>query len=414
MSDYLAIRWQRVERARPPVMLLGGLNLARALGLAGIGCIVASAERFTPAMASRYAVGRCVLPAPALRPALAERLVHAAGILERRLGVRLPLVYGDDDQLDFLHEYRNTLAPHFAFILNDPGVAAALGDKGRFHAFARSRGLPVPRSLALEELDGFAGPVLVKPKTKTQWDRSPVRRELLAEGEKARLYASGRAALGDARVAALADGLVFQEYVPGDDSALWSFHGVADEKGELLATFTGRKLRTFPPLTGESTCLEIAHDDTLQELGRDIAARLPLKGPFKIDFKRHAGNGRFYVLEINARFTLWHYLGAAAGVNLAAVAYDYLMHGERPGSLRARAGYRWLSPRFDYRAYRELGGRGALGVAAWLASLATAPNVYDFFSWSDPLPFVAETLARARRVPRKVGGRIRQWLSTAS
>lgn len=413
MSEFLEIGWRRLDRASPPVMLLGGLNLARAFGLAGIRSIVASAERFTPAMASRYAIGRCALPALALREAVAERLVRAAEVLAHCLGARLPLVYGDDDRLDFLCEYRETLAPHFAFLLNDPPVADAVNDKGRFHAFAQARGLPVPRSLALDELAGFAGPVLVKPKVKTQWERSPVRRELLGGTAKARLYPSGRAVLGDARVVGLAGQLALQEYIPGDDSALWSFHGFADENGELLGAFTGRKIRTYPSRTGESSCLEVAHDDTLDGLGRDIAMRLPLKGPFKIDFKRHAGSGRFYVLEINARFTLWNYLGAAAGVNLAAIAYDYLVHGRRPGPRHARAGYRWLSPQLDYRAFRELRARGELGTAAWLASLATAPKVYDVFSWSDPLPFVAEALVRARRVPAKVGRALR-WLSTAS
>ena len=45
-----------------PVVLLGGLNVVRALGLAGIPVIIASSARSTPSMASRYCAGVIELP----------------------------------------------------------------------------------------------------------------------------------------------------------------------------------------------------------------------------------------------------------------------------------------------------------------------------------------------------------------
>ena len=204
--------------------------------------------------------------------------------------------------------------------------------------------------------------------------------------------------------------LAFQEYVPGDDRSLWSFHGFADEKAELFASFIGRKIRTYPALTGDSSYLELAHDDELAALGREIVAKLRLKGPFKLDFKRHATNGRFYLLEINARYNLWHYLGAKNGVNLAAVAYDYLTQGERPAPMAARTTYRWLALDLDYRAFRE----SALGLLPWLGSLVARPKVYDLFAWSDPMPFIVGLRGFATTLPPRLTRRVRQWLSTAS
>jgi hypothetical protein len=49
-----------------PVILLGGLNVVRALGLAGIPVIVASQDRRAPSTASRYCKG--VLELPPLPP----------------------------------------------------------------------------------------------------------------------------------------------------------------------------------------------------------------------------------------------------------------------------------------------------------------------------------------------------------
>ena len=93
MNRFLKVDLRRLSPHRPPVMLLGGINLVRALGLADIPVIVASAQRFTPAMASRYCTGRCMLPPPAQREAVLERLLRVGEILTGELCTRLPLVY---------------------------------------------------------------------------------------------------------------------------------------------------------------------------------------------------------------------------------------------------------------------------------------------------------------------------------
>lgn len=402
---------------RPPVLLLGGLDLVRPLGYAGIPVIVASPDARDPALDSRYCRGHCRLPPLARRAAALGALLAAGERLAGALGRRVPLFYGTDEQLELISEAREALGRVFLLLLNPPGVSRALLCKERFGELARERGLPVPRALAWEALAGAAGPVLVKPRAKTGGAAAALRARLLGGPGKARVYASSRELLADPFAQRLRERLTFQEYVPGDDRQLWSFHGFADEGGSLLAGFVGRKLRTFPALTGLSSYLELAHDDEVAALGRSIVARVPLRGPFKIDFKRCAATGRLMVLEVNARFTLWHHLGAANGVNLPQVAYDYLVRGARPAAPSAwRTRRRWLCPRLDWRAYRELAARDELGFGAWLASLAAAPKVYDLYSWTDPWPWLRQC---ARRVPARLARELGQlgarlWRSTAS
>jgi len=412
MSDFLTLD-RRLSSHRPPALLLGGVNLVRALGLGRIPVIVASATPHTPAMASRYAIGRCALPPIAQREAVVERLVRAGEILTGGLCTRVPLFYGDDDQLGLVQDFRDALAPYFAFLLPDPAVSCALHSKGLFQSLAEQRGLPVPRRLEWEQLADFDAPVLVKPKLKTAWDSSAVHSRMFGGAGKARVFPDGSTALREPLMAAMRDELAVQEYIPGDDRTLWSFHGFADEHGELLAWFIGRKIRTYPPLTGDSSYLELAHDATLATLGCELVRRIGLRGVFKMDFKRHPESGRFYLLEVNARFNLWHYLGAKGGVNLAQVAYDYVTRGERPAPLQPPGRYRWLAPRLDYLAYRSLAARGELSAARWLASLASARKVYDLFAWTDPMPFLCVLWDEVRHLPR-LRHRLMRWLSTAS
>jgi D-aspartate ligase len=296
--------------------------------------------------------------------------------------------------------------------------------KDRFGAFARHRGLPVPRSLTWAgdgpgSVRGTEGPVLVKPSAKLDWHHTVLCQKLFDGDGKARIFASGAEAAAHPLVEEYSRQLTFQEYVPGDDPDHWSFHGFADEAGHVLASFIGRKIRTFPAGSGESAFIELAHDDGLEALGRDIAARCPLRGFFKMDFKRDRRDGRWHLLEINARASLWLNVAAVNNVNLASAAYEYLVHGRTPAPARGSTHYRWLSFALDRRAAAQLMQRGELGILAWIRSVASPRNVYNLFSWSDPGPWLAFWKSRLTRklgrAPRRVASLlIPRWRSTAS
>lgn len=410
--------WNRLDPAHPPVVLLGGVSLVRSLGMVGIPVIVASSNRREPAFASRYCVGRCDLP-PFYPPAAATAALIALGeALMRRFGARIPLMYGDDDALELLQGGRDDLQPYFLFLMSDPDVTGALIAKDRFQAFGKMRGLPLPRSLTWDgdgpdSLRGARGEILTKPKDKLDWHQSELFHSLFGGTGKARVFSSSAEILGNPLVERYRQQLCFQEYITGTDRDSWSFHGFADERGELLASFVGRKVRTYPVDTGESAFIELAHDEKLNALGREIIRRCPLRGVFKMDFKRDARDGRWYLLEINARFNLWHYLGAVNGVNLPAVAYQYLVAGERalPSAYETR--FRWLSWRLDVGAYRQLCNRNELTLLAWMLSILRSRNVYSTFSWNDPGPWFSSLMGRLRRGPRRLLKTSRRWLSSA-
>ena len=406
---------RRMRAGRLPVVLLGGLNIGRALGLAGIPVIIGSSSTDDPAFASRYCCGQLVLPPGIDRHAAADALLRTGERLADEFGARLPLLYGNDDRQRLVQEHRDSLSRCYALLLNDAEVANALIEKILFQPFAEARGLPVPRALEWEALQGFERPVLVKPRDKFNWESAPVHTKLFGRRGKARIFPNGSAVRADRNAAELRHEVLLQEYVSGNDRDIWSYHGFADEQSRLLGWFIGRKIRTFPALTGISTFVELAHDDELAAFGQSLVARVPLKGVFKIDFKRDALTGRLHLLEVNARYNLWHYLGAVNGINLPALAYAYLVRGERPqAAARYRTAYRWVYLRYDWRAYRELAARRELGLGGWLASLLARPLVCQLFAWRDPMPFLRRCYDRASTSLPRVPARVRRWLSTAS
>jgi predicted ATP-grasp superfamily ATP-dependent carboligase/CelD/BcsL family acetyltransferase involved in cellulose biosynthesis len=401
----LDIHPRALRPERPPVMVLGGLSLVRALGRAGIPALLATSDPGDLSRRSRWVTGTCRIPEATGGDdeEVIEPLIRAGEELNRALGRKVPLFYANDDQLSLIYRHRRQLARHYLLLLNEPALALALLEKDRFEALARKHELPVPRSWSWsghgdEALPGGPGAKVVKPRTKTGWKASAVRQRVLGEG-KALVFDSA-AELARLAAAGLSHELQVQDYVPGDDRCLFSFHGFADERGRLLAWFVGRKIRTFPAHTGESSFVELTRNDDLVRLGQELTGRLGLKGIFKMDFKQDPRDGRFYLLEINARFSLWNYLGAVNGMNLPAVAYDHLVFGkaEAPASYQTR--YRWIKLPLDYKAFRQLQARGELGWTGWLGSILFGPTVHHRFAWDDPAPLV---WGWAKRAWRRVG-----------
>src|SRR5713101_6723262 len=102
-----AIQWLRVrQRARPmatpsqirlPVVLLGGVNLVRTLGLAGIPAVVAMPDPDEPAFASRYCSESHLIPPFDPGEPAVEAIVAIGRRLARECRRRVPLMYGSDD-----------------------------------------------------------------------------------------------------------------------------------------------------------------------------------------------------------------------------------------------------------------------------------------------------------------------------
>jgi D-aspartate ligase len=423
MAHELDPSLQRLDRHRLPVVLLGGITLVRTLGLARIQAVVASPDPHDHVFASRHCTARCVLPPYDQAEAAVDAIVALGDRLSDTYGRRVPLMYGSDDALELIYAHRERLQRHFLMLLNDPDVGRALIAKDRFQAIAQARGIPVPQELQWEgtgrgSLAGTAGEVLIKPSIKVDWYGSQLRERLFAADAKARVFTSGADVLRDPVVALFREQLTFQEYIPGGEECLWSYHGLADGQGHVLTSFVGRKIRTHPPVDGESSFIELAYDEGLADLGRYVAARLPLKGVFKMDFKRDPRDGRWYLLEINARYTLWHYLGACNGVNLMRASFDFLIDGAQWEPDKYSTHKRWLSLGLDFASFRRRARRGEARFGRWLASILFSRNVYNVFAWSDPAPwmrFQANRFAHKwERAYDLFVSYIRQWRSTAS
>jgi predicted ATP-grasp superfamily ATP-dependent carboligase len=387
------------ETRMTTAVLCGDTNMLRCFVGSHIPTVIVITSGDSPVAHSRYCT-RQHLIAP---PSEERRAVSDLEALGRLLGGRPPLFYGTDAMLLLISRNRSFLERYFRFRLPPPTLIEDLVDKTRFGDLGRRLRLPIPETLGSEEIRSTADiarsiglPCLFKPSVHIGWFKA--RAEHGLSPHKA-VLAETAAELErhHAEVRSHSSSFVVQRYVRGGEDQIYSYHAYVGSGSRPLGEFTGRKLRTYPKHAGVSTLLTLVKDTEVIELGRDIVRRLDLVGPVKIDFKRDSVSGRTFLLEVNARFTLWNHLGAANGVNLPLIAYRDLM-GEPAETPRDFAtDVRWLSFGNDLRAYlRDYRPQGKLPLLAWLSSLK-GPMIYDIFAWDDPLPFAknAELFSRA-------------------
>ena len=322
----------------PLACVLGGMDLVRPLGLAGIRSAVVANPGF-PQRFSRFTQQTIDLGDPWGRPEeLVKRLVD--------FGARQPeppvLFFDQDGYLLLVSRHREVLGQVFRMALADPTLVEDLVDKARFHALADRLALPVPAARLIHPGERSSPadvdlrfPIIVKPLTRRDRDFS-----WATLGASAKAVRIETPALLEAWWPRLASGsvdLLAQELIPGPESRIESYHVYVDEHGSVVAEFTGQELRTFPIEFGHSTSVVITDAEDVRDLGRHLVERIDLRGVAKFDFKR-APDGSLWLLEVNPRFSFWSHPGAVAGVNLPALVFGDLVGRPRPRVRSARPG----------------------------------------------------------------------------
>jgi len=294
---------------------VNGLAAVRSLGRAGIRVLAVDHRPSALGFRSRYA----------------EALVSPDPFEDERRFVDFIRALGDvvvfpthDDSLNAIGRYADDLEVRTPF----PGwtVLEQLQSKRAQLDRASEAGVDIP------EPEPGTFPVIVKPDRSVEFKRRYRRQAFRCEtpGEL------------DAALAKTEEfGAIVQELVPGGDDALYTVGSYIDADGEALGLFCGRKLRQTPP--GIGTC-RVGEAVWVQEVV-DAALRLlrafDYRGISQVEFKRDPRDGRFKLMEINARLWQWHGLAAACGVDIPRIAYaDLAGHAPAPARMNGN-GKRW-------------------------------------------------------------------------
>jgi len=377
--------------------VIGDLSLVRALGACKIPVAIATSEPSSNITRSRYCREVVTTPSWVSEPEKAVAAIIDWGKLQ---SVPPVLFYQGDHDLLAVSRARQLLAPHFRFVLPRAELVEELTDKLRFFELAQRERLPVPDTLMLaagcdvaerlQQWDHF--PCVLKPSMRTNWY------ELIGCTQKA-LRIETRNALDRLldKISTYDSNLIVQAAIEGGEENIVSYHAYVRPGGDIVAEFTGRKIRTFPRLYGVSTYVKITDDAGVRKIGRSVVERLDFSGVLKIDFKQDMHDNQFYLLEINPRFNLWHHPATVAGVGIPKAVYqDCIEPGSAKSARRAKSNVRWMEPWADRLVFKEYHAAGELSRFRWIIQMALV-DVNEGFRLSDPRPWLADLVFRCRR-----------------
>jgi D-aspartate ligase len=229
-----------------------------------------------------------------------------------------------------ISKYSEQLSRYYRFPDMPAGLLERIIDKKGLSELAAEHGLLAPQTFIAgdgADLDKIAAeinyPCIIKPALSHKFVR--IFRQKC-------LFANNSSELGDALEKARNENLVVmvQEVIPGFDDCMYVFDAYINKEGRVTHTFTAQKLRQFPINFGSSTLTHHLYDRELVEAGTEYMKKLGYRGYGEIEFKKHPENGRFYMIEINARLSTLNILFDKCGVEFTYAMYRDLIGDPLP------------------------------------------------------------------------------------
>jgi predicted ATP-grasp superfamily ATP-dependent carboligase len=139
----------------------------------------------------------------------------------------------------------------------------------------------------------------------------------------------------------------------------------------------------------------------LAEAGLRLLHELGYHGVSQVEFKRDPRDGRYRLMEVNARHWMWHSLATASGVNLSLAAYRDAI-GDPYVAPRQTDGLKWVVSLTDARDAFSRWRKGDQKLGPWLKSYRGV-KVDGLYSLKDPLPGALLTVRQLRTMITRKG-----------
>lgn len=382
-----------IEKTSTPVVVLGlfthvGVGLVRSLGRLGVRVYAVHPDAAAPSSRSRYC--RHTFEWDIGRAPTQESISYLRDVA-RKIDDRAILIPTEDISCMFVADNAQALKDHFLFPPQTPGLAHGLSSKREMYSLCRRHGVPTPETYfpeTREDVESFIAtasfPVVLKVvETPVFNEEDPLRsgagktiardaNELLASYDRWR-----RSGYGD---------VLLQEYIPGGADSVWMFNGYFDSRSDCLVGFTGRKLRQYPPDTGQTSLGLCVWNEVVAETTKKFFKKIGYRGIVDMGYRYDARDGRYKLLDVNPR------LGAAFrlflgtnGIDVARALYLDLT-GQPVPPTTPREGRKWVVENYDVASSVKYRRDGRLSARAWLRSFERVEEA-AWLAVDDPAPF---------------------------
>jgi predicted ATP-grasp superfamily ATP-dependent carboligase len=290
-------------------------------------------------------------------------------------------------------KYREQLINWYFVIMPEHDTVDLLMNKTRFYKYALESNFPIPRTYMLNQnsdidqiVQDITFPSTLKPpiSANPEWEsKSKLKAYKISKPEQLHELFH--------QYGGLEENLILQEWVVGPETNLYSCNCYFDSTSTPQVTFVARKLRQWPPITGNSSLGEEYRDDTVLDITLRLFSAVNYNGLGYVEIKQDARNGKYFIMEPNVcRPTGRSAISEAGGVELVYTMYcDALGWALPPNRTQSYDSAKWIYLRRDLQSAIFHWRNGNLSFSNWIKSLRGKKR-YALFSWSDPGPFIGD------------------------
>ncbi|TAM61116.1 MAG: FAD-dependent oxidoreductase [Rhodanobacter sp.] len=379
-----------------PAVVLGagvnGLGVARSLARMQVPVWLLDPDERCPAMQTRAA--KPLKVSASHGETLVEELVRLGAA--RFSGSRPVLLLTQEESVRTVSHHRDRLSAFYRFSLPSRDVVDTLLHKQGFQRVAEQLGSPIPpllhvRTFAdLPALDNLQYPVVVKPGERhTEYAR---------QFKKAyRVPSAAEAIELIRRVLPVMADVVVQEWIEGPDSNIYFCLQYINRQGQVAGSFTGRKIRSWPPQVGGTASCVAAPEvhDELSAMTARFFRDAGVIGMAGMEYKRDAYSREFRMVEPTiGRTDYQEEVATLNGVNLPYAAYCSELDFPFPASAVTKRPVVWRVRSEDVQSAAIQNQRITQGYPR-------GGRVVDALCrWHDPVPCLVQGLWRVQRALR--------------
>jgi len=280
--------------------------------------VILDTDLSRPTMRTRFGAKRRV-------PALGgDTFIEALLALRHECSEKPVLFLTQEKSVETVARNLDEISRHYRISMPVAAVMETLMDKARFQVTAEAAGFPVPRAIILRspaDLDAARAlqyPGVLKPIIKSsEYDlrfKKAYQVEKFDEVERLHRDIKNYAVM------------ILQEWIDGGDDAIYFCLQFRSREQVPVASFAGRKLRSWPPrVGGTASCVPATEEAAaLESLTDAFFARIGFFGVGSMEYKKDARTGRFMMIEPTVgRTDFQEEVATLNGVNIPLAAYCY-------------------------------------------------------------------------------------------
>ena len=256
---------------------------------------------------------------------------------------KLLLIGTNDNYVQLISNNKKILEEYFFFNYSDIEIVNNLLIKEKFYELYKEMEIDMPKTYFYpcnkkEDINKIKEifkeyPIIIKPSNGIEYHHLE---ETLDKVYKVYNEEGLEKIIQKIEKAGYNDNLIIQEFIPGDDSALFdSLFYVGKDKKAKLATFAQIGLQEHTP-TGIGNCTvlvngfdEHGYKDELVYKLKDFIEKIGYQGFAEFDIKYDSRDNKYKVLEINPRQSRSGYYMCACGYNLVETLINDLVYNKK-------------------------------------------------------------------------------------